>query len=128
MTDRPLALFLAGIVRSSRPLLLAATFRPIGCSRFVHLLATVVHHPFGILQHLLSPQFEEVVRVGVEFQAILTVVSIAVQFIKWRWFVAGLKTVRKRALMGANKCNSTQELTWYTSSMAVGIVARENIC
>uniref|UniRef100_A0A2M4B3K2 Putative secreted protein n=1 Tax=Anopheles triannulatus TaxID=58253 RepID=A0A2M4B3K2_9DIPT len=59
-------------------------------TRFVHLFAPIVHHALGILQHLLPPQLEEVVRIGIELQSILSIVPITVELIQRWWFVTSL--------------------------------------
>lgn len=46
-----------------------------------YLLSFVMQEAFVIFQHLLSPQFEEVIWISVEFKAIFAVISIAVQLI-----------------------------------------------
>ena len=51
--------------------------REIACDlNTTYLLSAIMHHPFGILEHLLSPELEEVVRVRVEFQPVFAILSV----------------------------------------------------
>lgn len=43
-----------------------------------YFFTTIVHYPFCVLKHFLSPQFEEVIRIRIEFEAILSVITITV--------------------------------------------------
>ena len=35
-----------------------------------------MHHPLGVFEHFLLPEFEEVVRISVKFKAIFTVLPV----------------------------------------------------
>lgn len=59
-------------------------------ARPVWFLSPVVHHPLCVLKHLLFPQLEKVSGICIELQSVLSVLSVDVQFIERRRFVAGL--------------------------------------
>lgn len=91
MSDCNLALLLTSVCRLTDPSIrsLAARSSCIGF-RFVLLLVAVVHLLLRLLENVLSPQVEEVVRIGVELEAVLAVVSVHVELIKGRRLVARL--------------------------------------
>lgn len=128
VSNRDLPLLLSGIVRLAHLLLIP---RPLSTSSLattaltslsamtatlswttfpdsslVHLLPAVMLHPLRVLQHLLPPQLEEVIRVRVELQAILSIVPVAVQLVQWRWLVALLVRLQHRS---GHRC-STEDL------------------
>jgi hypothetical protein len=87
VTHGDLLLSFSGVVGLSHSFLVSVALSPFRPGP-VGFLAAVQHHPFGVVEHLLTPQFEEVVGVGVEFQTVFAVVPVTVQFVEWGWLVA----------------------------------------
>ena len=85
MTNGQLSLPFSRIVRLPYTLLVsAATPAATLVPRPMRLFPPVVQLLLGILEHLLAPQIEEVIRIRVELQPVLTVLPVNVKFIK-RW-------------------------------------------
>lgn len=93
-TQGLLSLPLCGAVRLSHPFFVT-TIRGllttcIRITRFCRvLLPSVMHHTLSVFEHFLPPKLEEVRRIGVEFQAVLAVLPVGIEFVQRGRLVTG---------------------------------------
>jgi hypothetical protein len=45
------------------------------------LFPSIMHHALGVFKHFLPPKLEKVCRIGVEFQTVLAVLTVGIEFV-----------------------------------------------